>query len=177
MVKQLLSLYNLIEQNRNRFEDRNLAGSFFIDVYRAQPLEPEMYEYFSLPALFVEYSMAGQGRNQPRLVTLTLHIVVDELPDASNIAEQGEAGLNRFTYCLLLQSILEGSRLGKSTPLRFVSETLIDEPVTNYHIQTYEFEAYLEDMLADTAYLLGEFERLNIYGNLALKKRSSGSTI
>jgi hypothetical protein len=170
MLKQLLSLYNVMEQNKSKFENTGLNGDFFMDVYRSQPHEPELYEYFPLPALFVDYSMTGQGKNQPRLITMTVHIVVDEMPDASNISEQKEAGLQRFTYCLLLQSILEGCRLDKSTPLRFVSENTIDEPVINYHSQTYEFEVYLEDMITDISKFTGEFERLNIFGNLILKK-------
>jgi hypothetical protein len=170
MLKQLLSLYNIIAQNKNKFEEAGLNGNFFMDVYRSQPHEPELYEYFSLPALFIDCSMTGQGKNQPRLITMTVHIVVDEMPDASNISGQKEAGLQRFTYCLLLQQILEGCRPDKSTPLRFVSENIIDEPVVNYHSQTYEFEAYIEDMITDISHIMGEFERLNIYGKLTAKK-------
>jgi hypothetical protein len=170
MLKQLLSLYNAIEQNKNKFEKNGLSGDFFIDVYRSQPYEPELYEYFSLPALFIDYSMTGQGKNQPRLITMTVHVITDEMPDASNISEQKEAGLKRFTYCLLLQSILEGCRFEKSTPVRFVSENIIDEPVINYHSQTYEFEVYLDDMITDVSQVFGEFERLNIYGGLIAKK-------
>jgi hypothetical protein len=170
MLKQLLSLYEKIEENKGIFEEYGLNGDFFIDVYRSQPFQPGLYEYFSLPALFVDYQMTGQGKNNPRLTTMTIHIVTDELPDASNISEQKETGLQRFNYCLLLQSILEGCKLDKTTQLKFVSENTIDEPVVNYHSQIYEFEAYLEDMLGDVKRILGEFERLNIYGNLRNKK-------
>jgi hypothetical protein len=169
MLKQLLSLYGVIEKSKGKFETFSLNGDFFIDVYRTQPFQPELYEYFSLPAIFVDYQMAGQGRNSPRTVTLTLHIVVDELPDASNISEQREAGLQRFTYCLLLQSILEGCRLNKTSRLRFISENIIDENVVNYHTQTYEFDVYLDDMLSETERVFGEFERLNIFGSLTKK--------
>jgi len=172
MLKQLLSLYEKLEQNKVKFESAGLNGDFFIDVYRSQPFQPELYEYFSLPAIFVDYSMAGQGANNPRLITLTLHIIVDELPDASNISEQKEYGLKRFSYCLLLQSILEGCILDKTSRLKFISENPIDEPVVNYHSQTYEFEVYLQDMLVDSKRIFGEFERLNIYGSLKNKKHS-----
>jgi hypothetical protein len=171
MLKQLLSLYQIIEENKSKFTEAGLPGDFFIDVYRSQPHEPELYEYFSLPALFIDYSMTGQGKNQPRLITLTVHIVVDELPDASNMSEQTEAGLQRFSYCLLLQQVLEGCRLGKSTPLKFISENPVDEPVANYHTQTYEFEAYMQDMIDENStFISGEFERLNIYGRLRVRK-------
>ena len=169
MIKQLLSLYNLIEQNKHQFEQHALAADFFIDVYRTQPFEPNLYEFFSLPALFIDYTMTGQGHNKPRLVTLTIHIVVDEMPDASNISQQTNQGLHRFLYCLILQKILEGSRLHQTTALRFINENIIDEPVINYHTQTYEFEAYLQDMIDDTTNILGEFESLNIYGTLTRK--------
>ncbi|MDL2289891.1 hypothetical protein LJB95_00615 [Paludibacteraceae bacterium OttesenSCG-928-F17] len=169
MLKQLLSLYQLIDDKKNEFEKRGLSGNFFIDVYRSQPYEPELYEYFSLPAIFVDYSMVGQGKKQSRLITLTLHIVTDELPDASNISEQRDDGLKRFLYNLTLQKILEGSRLGDTSQLIFMTENIIDESVVNYHTQSYEFEASLDGMIDDTEHILGEFSKLNIYGSLTLK--------
>lgn len=167
MLVQLLKLYELIAANEDKFTAAGLSSKFFIDVYRSQPLEPEQYEYFSLPAIFVDYSMLGQGKNKPRKITLTLHIVTDEMPDASNISPQNREGLNRFLYNLLLQQILEGAKLGATTPLAFIDEHPIDESVTNYHAQTYELDAYLRDMISENpAQIIGEFERLNIYGSL-----------
>jgi hypothetical protein len=140
-------------------------------VYRGEPLEPELYEYFSLPAIFIDYTMQGQGKNNMRLVSLVLHIVVDELPNAANIAPENKEGMKRFLYCLTLQQVLEGQQLGKSTPLKFIVENPVDAPVANYHTHTYEFEMYLDDMAGDdTDYIIGEFERLNIFGKLLSKK-------
>lgn len=170
MIQQLLALYNTIDAKKIKFSDYNLDNNFFIDVYRSQPLEPELYEYFSLPAIFVDYTMKGQGINKPRLITLNLHIITDEMPDASNISEQKEAGMQRFTYLLLLQSILEGTSLGNTTPLQFISEDIIDAPVINYHTQTYEFQTHLANIIPEyPEQIYGEFERLNIYGSLKNK--------
>lgn len=170
MIQQFLELYTLIEAQKSKFTEYNLENNFFIDVYRSQPLEPELYEYFSLPAIFVDYTMKGQGINKPRLITLNLHIVTDEMPDASNISEQKEAGLNRFTYLLLLQEILEGSKLGNTTPLRFVSEDIVDAPVVNYHTQTYEFETHLANIIPQyPEQIYGQFEALNIFSSLRNK--------
>ena len=110
--------------------------------------------------------MQGKGIKQPRLITMTLHILTDEMPDASNISEQKSEGLKRFLYLLLIQQMLEGSKLGKTTALKFLSENIVDVPVVNYHTQTYEFEAYPADMIGDIDVIMGEFERLNIYGSL-----------
>ena len=63
MLKQLLSLYQKIDENKQKFELHGLNGNFFIDVYRTQPFQPELYEYFSLPAIFVDYQMAGHTPN------------------------------------------------------------------------------------------------------------------
>jgi hypothetical protein len=169
MLKPLLNLYELLLNNRGKFENYNLNGDFFVDVYRSQPMEPEMYEYFSVPAIFVDYQMQGLGKDKPRLITMILHIITDEMPNASNISEDKERGMNRWIYCLLLQSILEGARLGKTTPLKFISENPVDAPVINYHTQTYEFETYMQDMVDNAEYIFGEFERLNIFGNLKTK--------
>ncbi len=167
MLVQLLELYKLIDVNKQLFIDAGLNENFFIDVYRSQPYEPELYEYFSLPAIFVDYSMLGQGKNKPRKVTLTLHVVTDEMPDASNISLQKDEGLKRFLYHIYLQKILEGNKLGRTTQLQFMSENPIDAPVVNYHAQSYEFDAYIDDMIGDNpAQIIGQFERLNIYGSL-----------
>ncbi len=169
MLSQLLELYNTFEANKSKFSDRGLVGKFFLDVYRGQPLEPELYEYFSLPAIFIDYTMQGQGQNKPRLVTMTAHIVTDEMPDASNISSQKTAGLNRFIYNLTIQEILEGCRLGSTSALKFIDEQMIDAEVNNYHTQSWQFEAFLSDMIGDPVAILGMFESLGIYETLTNK--------
>lgn len=167
MLQPLLNLYELFDNSKDKFTARGLEGKFFIDIYRSQPLEPELYEYFPLPATFVDYKMQGQGKNKPRLITLTLHIITDEMPDASNISSQVLDGVKRFLYLLTIQEILEGCMLGNSSQLKFITEDVIDVPVVNYHTQTYEFEIALIDLIGDNPeQILGEFERLNIYGSL-----------
>lgn len=166
MVRQYLALYELLNLNSSKFTERGLPSSFFIDVYRDQPLYPDAYEYFSLPAIFVDYSMQGKGKNNPRSVTISLHIVTDELPESSNISPEKETGLNKFVYLTTLQEILEGSRLGRTTPLQFLTETPSIEPVADYHIQSYEFDCHLADMIADQDSIIGYFETLKIFPSL-----------
>lgn len=170
MLQPLLELYKTIEANKSKFTERDLTGTFFIDVYRSQPYEPEAYEYFSLPAIFVDYSMTGQGKGNPRVVTMTLHILTDEMPDSSNFSNHKTEGLKKFLYNLLLQQILEGTRLGNTTPLKFISENTVEDAVTNYHTQTYQFEVYLNSMIEDAEPVFAAFERLNIYGSLRNRK-------
>jgi hypothetical protein len=167
MITTLLDLYKVIENNKDKFVKHNLNSDFFIDVYRSQPMEPELYEYFSLPAIFVDYQMTGQGKGKPRLINITLHIITDEMPDASNISLNRDTGLKRFLYHTLIQKILEGYSLAKGTPLKFISENIIDAPVINYHTQTYEFETYLES-LEDTPENIefGIIELLKLQGKL-----------
>lgn len=146
MIQPLLKMYKLFEENKEKFKKYDLSSDFFIDVYRSQPLDPENYEYFSLPAIFVDYDIQGQGKGKARLVTMTLHIITDELPDASNISLQQDTGLKRFLYHYIIQDLLEGNRLGNTSALKFMSENIVDAPVINYHNQVYQFEAYLEDL-------------------------------
>lgn len=167
MLIQLLSLYEKIEAKKQRFVDAGLNGNFFIDVFRSQPFEPELYEYFSLPAIFVDYAITGNGKKQSRTIDLTLHVVTDEMPDASNISLQKSEGVKRFLYNLLLQEILEDTTLTGTNNLIFINEIPINEAVVNYHTQTYRFNAYLKDMIGNNpADIIGQFEKLNIYGSL-----------
>ncbi len=167
MLQALYDLYKKFDDNKSLFTDAGVDGNFFLDVYRTQPLEPELYEYFPLPAIFVDYSMQGQGIGKARLVTLTLHIVTDTTPSASNISEQRADGFKRFIYNGKIQELLEGCKIGGSKPLVFINENTNDDPVTNYHTQTYEFESYNKDLIGDNPQqILGYFETLNIFGSL-----------
>lgn len=167
MIQPLLKMYKLFEENKDKFEKYDLSSDFFIDVYRSQPLEPELYEYFSLPAIFVDYDIQGQGKGKPRLVNMTLHIVTDEMPDASNISLQQDTGLKRFLYHYIVQDILEGCRLGNTTALKFMSENIVDAPVVNYHNQVYQFESYIEDLAGTPEEIeFGMIELLRLKGRL-----------
>lgn len=167
MLQALYDLYKKFDENKSLFTDAGVDGDFFMDVYRSQPLEPELYEYFPLPAIFVDYSMQGQGLNKPRLVTLSLHIITDAMPSASNISEQQTEGFKRFIYCGKVQELLEGSRIASSKPILFLNESPVDDSVVNYHLQTYEFESYNKDLIGDNpSQILGFFEELNIFGSL-----------
>lgn len=167
MILPLLNLYKRIEENKAVFEKYGLDSDWFIDVYRSQPLEPELYEYFSLPAMFVDYQLTGQGKGKPRLATMTLHIVTDEMPDASNISLQKNSGLKRFLYHIVIQKLLEGKPLGETGPLKFIAENIIDAPVINYHTQVYEFEACLDDLAGTPEEIeYGTVEILKLQGKL-----------
>jgi len=170
MILPLLNLYKRVEESKPLFDKYGLLSDWFIDVYRSQPLEPELYEYFPLPAMFVDYQLTGQGKDKARLVTMTLHTVTDEMPDASNISLQRDTGLKRFLYHIVIQKMLEGKRLGNTSPLKFISENIVDAPVINYHSQIYEFEAWLDDLAGTPEEIeYGMIELLKLQGKLLLK--------
>jgi hypothetical protein len=170
MLVPILELYRIIEAEKDKFEAQYLNGNFFIDLYRGQPVDPEIHEYYSLPALFVDYKNTGQGKDKPRLIQMTLHVVLDENYDASNVSPNNILGMNRFVYMGVLQEILEGKKLGTSAPLKFISETMTDNPVADYHVMVFEFEMYAKDMVEIPVFEFGEFERLNLTGILKQKK-------
>ncbi|MCV9929506.1 hypothetical protein OIU83_17730 [Flavobacterium sp. LS1R49] len=172
MIVPILELYRVIEAEKAKFETKNLNGNFFIDLYRSQPVDPELYEYYSLPALFVNYTNTGQGKDKPRLIQMTLHLVIDEEEDASNVAPNKVLGMNRFIYVGLLQEILEGRKLGTSSPLKFISEVPVDNPVADYHILVFEFESYARDLIETPVFEFGEFETLDLKGKLKQKKEA-----
>jgi len=184
MKNQIISFYKLMSDSVQKFTDEGLDGRFFMDIYRSQPLEPETYEYYSLPAIFVDYTMAPSTTySKGRTVTLTLHIVLDDMPDMSSLnvdltpqqvsqilQNQQLTGFDRCKYSVLLQEILDGAKLWKTTALKFLSEEIVDEPVINYHVQKYEYDVYLRDMIKDEPTLIGEWESMIINGILKNKK-------
>jgi hypothetical protein len=172
MIIPILELYKVVELEKSKFETNNLNGNFFIDLFRNQPTDPEIHEYYSLPALFVNYTNTGQGKDKPRLIQMTLHLVLDDDEACSNIAPNKVLGMNRFVYVGLLQEILEGKKLGTSSPLKFVSEAMVDNPVADYHVLVFEFESYAPDLITIPIYEFGEFETLDFRGKLKQKKEA-----
>ncbi|MEO6176791.1 MAG: hypothetical protein ABIP27_16690 [Flavobacterium circumlabens] len=166
MKVPFLNLYAIIEAEKQKFEDQGLDGNFFIDIYRGQPEEAEQFEYFSLPALFIDYTVTGQGKDKPRLIQITLHLVTDEENDMSNVAPDKEFGMNRFVYCGILQEILEGRKLVGNSVLKFNSEVPIDNPVADYHTLIFEFESFAKDLITNPVFETGEFDKPNVAGQI-----------
>ncbi|MFH6945123.1 hypothetical protein [Flavobacterium sp. FlaQc-50] len=166
-----LNLYSIIEAEKQKFEDRGLNGNFFIDIYRGQPEDPEQYEFFSLPALFIDYTVTGQGKDRPRLIQITLHLLIDEENDMSNVAPNNLVGMNRFVYCGILQEILEGRKLVMNSALKFISEVPIDNAVADYHSLIFEFESFPKDLISNPVFETGEFDKPNVDGQIKEQKK------
>lgn len=168
-----LNLYAIVEAEKQKFEDHGLNGNFFMDIYRGQPEDPEQHEFFSLPAIFIDYTTTGQGKDKPRLVQITLHLLIDEENDMSNFAPNNIAGMNRFVYCALLQEILEGKKLVSNSALRFISEVPIDNPVADYHSLIFEFESFAKDLISNPVFESGEFNNPNVDGQIKEQKKEA----
>ncbi len=171
MIVPILEIYKTIMDAKPLFEENNLKSDFFIDLFRGQPNNPEVFEGYSYPAVFIEYNITGQGIDKPRLIQLNLHIEVNENYDASNISPNNIMGMNRFLYCNLLVKIFEGKKLGSSTKLKFENEQVNDSDVVDYHTLVFSFEMHHGDLVkppSDTEF--GEFLSLNFTGKLKQKR-------
>lgn len=167
MKLQLLALYQLIEDSANSFIENGLMPIAFIDTYRTQVLEPEKYEAYPVPAIFVDYKITGKGIKKPRLVSLYLHIITDDnIVNGSSISPDKNKGLNHYLYCSLIQQIIEAKTLSGSGKIKFIQEGIVDSPVVNYHTQEYEFECYLESMIKIEEKIEGYFETFTQEGAL-----------
>lgn len=173
MKVPFLNLYTIIEAEKQKFEDQGLNGNFFLDIYRNQPEDSDQYEFFSLPAIFVDYTNTGQGKDKPRLIQITLHVVTDEECDMSSISPNKESGMNRFVYSGVLQEILEGRKLVGNSALKFVSEVPIDNPVADHHSLIFEFECFAKDLITNPVFETGEFEKPNVGGQLKEKEKEA----
>lgn len=166
MKVPFLNLYAVIESEKQKFEDHGLNADFFMDKYRGQPEDPQQYEFFSFPAIFIDYTNTGQGKDKPRLIQITLHLLTDEENDMSNISPYKENGMNSFLYCSILQEILEGRKLVGNSALRFVSEVPIDNSVVDRHSLIFEFESFAKDLIGNPVFETGQFDKPNVGGQL-----------
>lgn len=149
MKAQVKALYELFEKNKDIFLDRGLPSEFFIDIFRGQIHDSQLFDFYPLPAIFIEYSMTGEGKKNPRTVNMILHIALDNSIDTDNINGALDEGLINYLTCLTIQELLEDSKLGQTSRLKFINESPVDAEVLNYHLQTYEFTAYVQDMIGN----------------------------
>lgn len=169
MIVPIVTLYQLIEKAKPLFEDRNLNGTFFMDLYNGQPLDPEMHEYYNLPAIFVDYLVTGQGIGHRRKIEMTLHLVLAAADHTGSISDR--TGLQRLLYPVLIQMALEGKRLGNTTALVFESESKPESDLTHYHTLVFSFESDLQSLIEVPDWQWGAFENMTLKGALKQKRK------
>ncbi len=137
------------------FECNNLQSIRYIDLYRGQPIRPERFEAFMLPAVFVGYSINWETQE----VTIDIHVMLDQNHTTSNISPNRLKGLDMIRYYEVLKDLLIDLETSQTTKLRLLNERPIEADVVDYQILS--FNCRIEKILL-TNNIDTELEELNL---------------
>lgn len=167
MINLFLKIYQAFEAKKQVFLDAGLKPVLHIDKYRGQPLNPAQFEYYDIPAIFIDWrvtwSKAGEHYNGA--LTLEFHVVTDATWDTSNVSTNVEAGLKTILHHGLIRSVLDGLESENTSKLIRIDENPVDTGVVNYELMRYEC-TYYDPKLSESEYIDTLIEALKITGNL-----------
>ena len=167
MEKFFISVYDAFDAAKQLFIDAGLKPIQHIDKYRGQPAEPTQFEYFELPALFIDWNMKWEraGKTYNGTVNLEFHLLTDATWSTANISTNRVAGLKSVVYLTLVRYVLDRVKSDNTGPLIRAEDTPIETEVTNYHLLKYN-APYYDPGTTNPDYIYVLIEELKLSGYL-----------
>ncbi|ROH98296.1 hypothetical protein EGI16_21705 [Chryseobacterium sp. G0240] len=152
------------EEIKDEYTSKGVLYPQFIDLYGGQDFEPESFDIYPQPAIFVSWSI--DHRQKPALVTITFRLCFEQYRDTSNLGRNTEEALKFIDYKEITDDILrkfESPDTGKLTP---ATEELNIEPViSDQYILVYNC-SYKNNITPESR---GEYNEVNIKSDLFTK--------
>lgn len=168
MEQFFISVYDAFDAAKSKFTDIGLKPIVHIDRYRGQPEDPTQFEYFPLPALFIDWSVkwekAGLRKSYEGVLNLEFHLLTDATWDTANISTNRDAGLESVLHLSIVRNILDGIKSPNTGPMTRSDETPVGTEVTNYHLLKYTAPYY--DRSGEPEYIEVLIEKLTLSGYL-----------
>lgn len=116
----------------------------FIDRFRGQPLNPEQFEYYELPAMFLQSKIdwVRTGRNYNATLKLSVHLVTEPTWDMSSIASNQEEGLKYYRYVEQVRNVFDNLQTAQTGTFFRDTDENVDAGVVFYDILGYEVPYY-----------------------------------
>ncbi len=161
MDKLYLKILEVFKQKEVLFTKYDLPAIKYIDLYRGQPLAPQNFELYDVPALFLEYAINWDTK----ILNLSVHVVTDQTHSTSSISTNKMTGLQIFTMYNVVKEILKGVSSEHTGKLKLISERPAETDVVNYQI--IDFSCSIEDVSMEEKYQEG------IVGTIKTSKKVS----
>jgi len=158
----MVNFYNKISElfhapaTKQAYLDESLPAPAHIDLYRSQDQNPELFELFSLPALFLDWTIDHRESR----ANITVYVCF-EVP-----AERTSPDFLRFVE--LTRNVLDGVESSSTGKLQLVSENLHDMNGIIEVVQLH-FECSYYAQNHKKGHNVSEFEQVNIKPNLTTK--------
>lgn len=164
-------IYDVFAANAAIFTAAGLQPLQTIDRYRRQPLEPEKFEFYQTPALFIDYRIRWErtGRKYDGHGTLDVHVVTDNPFDTGNIFTNKEVALKQVFWFKIARQLLDGLESDNTGKLYRMDERPVDTGVVVYHILTYGFNYYDHEVGDGNSMYINDAE-VQIVGKQLVKK-------
>lgn len=124
------------EEIKDLYRSKGVIYPKFIDLYGGQDIDPESFEIYPQPAIFVSWSI--DHRQKPPSATITFRLCFEQHRDTSNLGRNTQEALKFIDYKDITDDILqkfESEDTGKLTPS---TEELNVEPIiTDQYVLVY----------------------------------------
>lgn len=140
----LQKIYEVFDANKNIFTAAGLQTLQTIDRYRRQPIEPEKFEFYQTPALFIDYRIAWErtGKKYDGRGILDVHVVTDNPFNTGNIFTNKEEALKQIFWFKIARKLLDNLESENTGKLYRIDERPVDTGVIVYHVLSYGFNYY-----------------------------------
>lgn len=137
-------LYQEFESNKQKFIDAGVPHVKFMERYRGQPLNPQQFEYYDLPAIFIERSIAWErdGQVYNGVLLLRFHIVYEPTWDTSNISTNKDEGMKYYAFVDCVREVLDNFRRAYISTMYRTSDEPVDTGVILYETLGYQCMYY-----------------------------------
>lgn len=126
-----------LKETAKVFNGKNLRVPEFIDLYNGQPEEPNEFE-FTLPALFIDYSIAWDraGTMRKGELTVEVHVLAEPGEETDNLNDT-LLGLDKVDYYETISDLLEDLSTSETSKLVLKGEKPVATDYFNYHLLTF----------------------------------------
>lgn len=172
MDEFLKALNAHFEANQDAFTDQGFAPIATIDKYRGQPIDPQKFDLFPLPAMFINRSITWvlEGKYYTGTMSLEFHLVQDATYPTESFATNIDEGLKQYRYLQIVRSLLDGFESMYTSKLQRVQEVPVDADVVIYDMLTYQCN-YYEPLPVGKKYTDTTGDNVTVDGKIVRKVR------
>ena len=156
MKNLYLKICDKFKEREDLFVSKNIPAIRYIDLYRGQPLAPERFELYDLPALFLEYNINWEQNT----LNLSVHVVTDQTHSTASISPNKLTGLEIFTIYQVVKHLLKDLSSTSTGKLKLTGERPAEADVVNYQI--IDFTCSIEENEAEDKFAEVEIEKLKV---------------
>ena len=170
MDKLFLKIYDVFDANQALFTDAGLEPIRHLDKYRGQPQNPEQFELYNIPAIFIDYRITWQrdGRLYNGVVEIDFHLITDATWPTSNLSTNKAEGLKSMMYIQFCRQLLDNISSDNTGRMMRVGEQPVDAEVVSYQVLRYSC-AYYDTAITGKQYAETTPEGIELSGKLKAK--------